>query len=138
MKFLADECFFIATVKMLRAKGYEVDTILERGLSGISDEEIIQLCIKENRCLLTLDTDFGNIFHFPIGSNPGIVLVKIKPPTIEDCSPAILSFFGRNEPEVFSRGLTIITKNKIIIQHITDGNPIGINLFCINSCKYHK
>lgn len=115
MKFFADECFFIATIKSLRNAGYEVDSILERNLSGLCDEKIIKLCIKENRILLTFDNDFSNIFRFPIGSNPGIILIKIKPPTIENSTPAIISFLKRNKPEIFSKALTIITKTKIRI-----------------------
>lgn len=115
MKFLADECFFTATVKTLRDNGYEITSILERGLSGICDEEIIRLCIKENLILLTFDNDFSNIFYFPIGSNPGIILIKIKPITIEESTPAVLSFLTKNKLEVFSKGLTIITRSKIRI-----------------------
>src|SRR3989338_2729087 len=115
MKFFADECFFIAAVKSLRAAGYEVDSILERGLSGMDDEEIVKLCIRENRILLTFDNDFSNIFRFPPGSNPGIILIKIKPETIEETTPAILAFLRRNNPEVFERALTIITRSKVRI-----------------------
>lgn len=89
-----------------------MDIISERGLSGFSDEEIIRLCIEENRLLLTFDSDFNNIFRFPIGSNPGIILIKIKPTTIEISTPTILSFLKKNEP---SKGLTIITKTKVRI-----------------------
>lgn len=115
MRFLADECFFVATIKDLRSAGYQVDTIVERGLSGLPDEEIIALCKKEGRILLTFDSDFGNIFHFPIGSHPGIILIKIKPITVEDSTPAILSFLKRNKPDIFNKALTIITKTKIRI-----------------------
>lgn len=115
MKFFADECFFVATIKALRTAGYEVESILERKLSGLSDEEIASLCTKENRVLLTLDNDFGNIFRFPIGSNPGIILIKIQPETVEDSITAILAFLKRNSPDIFSKGLTIITKTKIRI-----------------------
>ena len=115
MKFFADECFFIAAIKTLRDTGYQIDSILERNLSGLCDEKIIRLCIKENRILITFDNDFGNIFRFPIGSNPGIILIKIKPPSIENSTPPILSFLKMNEPEIFYKGLTIITKTKIRI-----------------------
>src|SRR3989338_6679302 len=110
MKFLADECFFIATVKTLRSAGYEVDTILERGLSGLNDRDIIRLCVKEGLILLTFDNDFSNIFLFPIGSNPGVILIKIRPETVEESTPAILSFLNKNRHEIFQQGLTIITR----------------------------
>src|SRR3989339_342413 len=113
MRFLADECFFYFTIKAMRDRGHEIDSVCERKLSGSNDDEIIQLCIKENRILITFDNDFSNIFHFPVGSNPGIIIVKINPPMIEEITSAILSFLSRNEPANFANGLTIITRSKI-------------------------
>jgi len=43
MKFLADECIYVATVKLLRDFGYDVISIKELNLSSLSDEKVLEL-----------------------------------------------------------------------------------------------
>jgi hypothetical protein len=46
-------------------------------LSFASDQEIVAACQAEQRCLITLDLDFGNPLRFPPWDQSGIaVLVK--------------------------------------------------------------
>ena len=115
MKFFADECFFQLSTEIIRGAGYDVAIVKERKLCGLKDTEVIELCQRENRILLTLDTDFNNILRFPLGTNPGIILVRILPQDARIVAGAIVSFLKKNSLEAFSGGLVIIAENKIRI-----------------------
>jgi predicted nuclease of predicted toxin-antitoxin system len=65
----------------LREQGHDAVAVLEIGLSGQPDEKIRDYAIAEDRVLLTLDADFANILRFPPTGTPGVIRLKIHPPT---------------------------------------------------------
>lgn len=102
MKFLANENFPYPSVIELRQAGYDVKSILDISPS-ISDEEIMQIAINENRTILTFDRDYGELI-FKMGINHRQVL------SIFDC-------------------LTILRKNRHVILLVFLINSIALNLF---------
>lgn len=81
MRLLLDENLSPRQAATLREQGYDAVAVLEIGLSGEPDEKIRQHAIAENRVLLTLDADFGNILRFPPAGTPGVIRLKVHPPT---------------------------------------------------------
>ncbi len=57
---LADENFPIPSVRELRAEGYDVYAVAESD-SSITDEQVIEKAITEERIILTFDKDFGEL-----------------------------------------------------------------------------
>ena len=60
MKLKLDENIDIRIIPLLRLAGYDVATVQEQGLSSVSDREVIDVCRREGRCLVTGDRGFGN------------------------------------------------------------------------------
>lgn len=116
MKFFADECIYFATIKMLRKLGYDVETVTEQKLESQDDEKIFEYAKKSNRILLTFDKDFGNIFRFPLGSHPGIIIVRLKPQTPEETNHLLRNFLKETIPADISRALVVIGKEKVRIR----------------------
>ena len=82
MRFLTDENIYSSTIVMLRNQGHDVKDIKEMRLYGESDENIISLAQRENRILVTLDKNFGNIIVYPPEKYPGIIVLKVHPSSI--------------------------------------------------------
>lgn len=62
MRLLLDHHYSPDIATALRAQGYDVVTADERGWSALSDEELLEVCLGEQRCLLTNDIgDFARI-----------------------------------------------------------------------------
>lgn len=66
LKFLTDENIAKSTIRELRNLGYDIKDVKEEKLYGISDETIIEIAIKEERTVITLDKDFGNVLFYPL------------------------------------------------------------------------
>jgi predicted nuclease of predicted toxin-antitoxin system len=77
MKFKLDENFHSRSATLLRQAGHDAETVIQEDLSGASDERIFQVCIQEQRCLLTLDLDFADVVRFPPQKTAGIVLLRL-------------------------------------------------------------
>ena len=77
MRFLVDECTGPAVADWLKSQGHDVTSVFDE-FRGIDDDEIIKMCIDDNRVLVTNDKDFGEkvfregVFH------KGVVLIRLE------------------------------------------------------------
>jgi predicted nuclease of predicted toxin-antitoxin system len=70
---------------LLRLAGHDVATVREQGLISTHDEELIDICRSENRCLVTIDRGFGNRLKYKPSHYTGIIVIRLPPrPTFED------------------------------------------------------
>ena len=66
---------------MLRAAGHDVIAVVEESLGGASDPTVRFAAIESGRVLVTLDGDFGNIVRYPPQGTPGIIWLRLHPPS---------------------------------------------------------
>ncbi len=78
MKLKLDENLgSIRVVSMLRLAGQDIATVREQNLSSTPDELLIDICRREDRCLVTLDRGFGNRLRYNPSDYSGIVLLRL-------------------------------------------------------------
>jgi predicted nuclease of predicted toxin-antitoxin system len=120
LKFLADENFPGDAIKVLSEKGYDIKWIGSFA-AGSSDEEVLEIAMKELRILITFDKDFGELaFKRGLPAACGIILFRVPllPPKflvkiIED------AFVARNDwPGNFS----VINMKQIRMRPIKNEN----------------
>lgn len=75
MKFKIDENLPADVAKILEQSGYDAVTVLDQQLVGMGDLELVSLCCKEDRALITLDTDFADIRTYPPQEFPGLIVL---------------------------------------------------------------
>ena len=80
MNIKTDENIGATAIAFLREHGHDVATVREQGLGGASDEEIFRICTSEQRVLVTLDRDFGQVTRFPPHVGSGIVILELGGP----------------------------------------------------------
>ena len=76
IKLKLDENLSVHLKGILSRMGYNVRTAGEEELLGRPDLEIAAAARKEERVLLTLDLEFGDLRKHPPGNHPGIVLFR--------------------------------------------------------------
>jgi predicted nuclease of predicted toxin-antitoxin system len=76
MKFKLDENFGASIQKIFQDRGHDCLTVLDEKLSGAPDNEILNVSTVENRILVTMDHDFGNVFTYPPEHGCGIALIN--------------------------------------------------------------
>jgi len=81
VKLLLDENISPLHARELRTDGYDALAVTEVGLSGGSDEQVLEFAVNDHRVLVTLDADFANILRFPSENTPGLVRLRLHPPT---------------------------------------------------------
>ena len=65
LKFKLDENLPAETVDLLAQAGFDAATVHGQRLTGEADQKIASACQLEQRVLITLDLDFGDIRAYP-------------------------------------------------------------------------
>jgi predicted nuclease of predicted toxin-antitoxin system len=77
MRFLADENVPGPVVAGLRARGHDVFWIKE-SMPGADDPALLDLAQREQRVVVTADTDFGELaFRSGLPAQCGVVLIRL-------------------------------------------------------------
>jgi predicted nuclease of predicted toxin-antitoxin system len=79
VKIKLDENIGRRGLELLKASGHDVMTVRDQGLEGVTDERLFEVCATEERALLTLDRDFGQVLRFPPEKSAGIIVLEIGP-----------------------------------------------------------
>jgi len=77
VRFKIDENLPVEVVELLTSSGHDALSVVDQGMSGAGDPEVAEICVSEDRCLVTLDTDFSDIRAYPPGSHPGIIVFRL-------------------------------------------------------------
>lgn len=78
MRFKVDENLSDQVKDYLVSLGHDADTARDEALNGRPDTEIAAAAKRENRILLSLDSDFANILIYPPEKYPGIIFLKLE------------------------------------------------------------
>lgn len=81
MRAKLDENVPIEATELLRAAGWDCDTVHDEGLAGAEDPTVGAACRRESRVLFTLDLDFADIRAYPPSEYVGIVVFRPAEPS---------------------------------------------------------
>jgi predicted nuclease of predicted toxin-antitoxin system len=68
-------------VDLLRAWGHDVITAREANSFDSSDKELLAMAMREDRILVTRDSDFGALVFLGKAPSSGVILLRITPET---------------------------------------------------------
>lgn len=104
MKFKLDENLPVSAGRLLANNGHDVATVHSQSMAGSSGRELIARCTSEQRCIATLDVEFGNPRMFPPTEYAGIALVRLpSTPTHDDLTESMAALADAIRVETKSR-----------------------------------
>ena len=83
MKFIADENLGIRVPEFLKNSGFDIVSVKEI-LRGKPDQDILSFANEQNRILITLDKDFGELVFKEKLIHSGVVLLRLKDESVEN------------------------------------------------------
>ncbi len=92
MKFLVDENIPMELIEELKNSGYDILRV-DNFKKGLKDQNVLELAFKERRILITFDKDFGELAVKQKKKVTGVILLRIKPQSIQFLKERILLLF---------------------------------------------
>jgi predicted nuclease of predicted toxin-antitoxin system len=121
MRFKLDENLSRSVSELFHAAGHDALTVREQGLRGAPDEGVFNVSAREDRVLITLDRDLGQVLRFPLEASAGIVIIEVGPRashrTLIEWTRELLAILEAQSPE---RALWIVEPGRLRI-HLTKG-----------------
>ena len=105
--------FRVELAEQLRVLGHDVVRASEVGLSRADDADILAQAISAKRILVTLDGHFGDWAILPLRAHPGVIRVKVHPPSTENVIRVLGPLFAASEPGRFPNHLVIASPTSV-------------------------
>ncbi|MCS7282831.1 MAG: DUF5615 family PIN-like protein [Anaerolineae bacterium] len=116
MRLLLDQNLRVQTKEFPRQLGYDVVDTRDSGLSRATDREIAEAAMREDRIIVTYNSDFGDVRDFPPGSYPGVIRLRVHPQTDEVLHPRLAEFLSSVKPEQLRGALVVLDNVKARIR----------------------
>ena len=117
MRFKLDENLPVELAQLFRRAGHDASTVLEQHLGGARDADLVSVCVREKRAIVTLDTDFSDIRTYPPAAHAGLIVLRLR----SQARDHVLSIAERLMtalPETTLDGeLWIVEESRIRIRH---------------------
>jgi predicted nuclease of predicted toxin-antitoxin system len=114
VKLFPDENLSPQHAAELRTDGHDAVAVLEVGLSGATDEQVLRFAVENGRVLVTLDADFANVF--PPEQTLGVIRLKVHPATEERIRQAIRRALLYLQDIDLAGRLAVVDEDKIRIR----------------------
>lgn len=113
LRLYLDQMFQTEVAARLRAQGHDVIRAKEVGQDRADDREILSQAIAQSRILITLDEHFGDWVVLPLSRHPGVIRVKVHPPTPSAVADLLAHFLAQHSAAEFRNRLVIISANRV-------------------------
>lgn len=118
MRLLLDTCVWGAATAQLRKFGHDVWWAGDLA-SDPGDEEILDIAVREDRILVTLDKDFGELVFLHGAMHKGIIRLVEIPSRLQALS---VNDVLKSHPEALIRGAIVTIKDN----HLRIRSPLGL------------
>jgi len=108
VRLYLDQMMRTELAALLRQEGHDVLRASEAGQARADDARIMDRVIAEGRVLVTLDEHFGDWAVLPIERHPGVIRLKIHPPTVERLAEYLVPILRKHRQEEFEDRLVIV------------------------------
>jgi len=118
VRFLIDECLPPSMAGLLRAAGHDCAHVYELGLGGQPDEQIMDLADRENRILISADTDFGELLANAPVLAPSVILLRRTDKRAASLASVILANLEQVTDDLAAGALIVISDTRIRVRRL--------------------
>jgi predicted nuclease of predicted toxin-antitoxin system len=118
IKILLDQGLPRSSVPLLREDGWDVEHTGDIGLSHSTDTQILEYARKEQRVIITLDSDFHSILAVTNAASPSVVRIRIEGLRGPDLALLLKSSWPRIKTSIKKGAMVTIKESGIRIRNI--------------------
>jgi predicted nuclease of predicted toxin-antitoxin system len=99
----------------LKKKGFDITNVSETDLKRAKDYAIAEYAAKNKMTILTLDTDFGQIYHTLKKGTLSVIVIKANPATASNILQTLMAGSKKVDLQKIEKKLVIISNKRIRI-----------------------
>ena len=115
-RFKVDENLPREAQALLLNAGHDAQTVHDERLAGHPDATILDVCLNEDRVLITLDLDFSDIRQYPPSSHRGIWVLRPETQSIENTLSVLKGALAFVADEPTTNRLWIVEPGRVRIR----------------------
>lgn len=118
MKFLVDNAISPFVAEKLREKGYDAVHVREVGMHTCKDQEIFEKALKENRTIISADTDFATLLYLWDKNKPSLILFRRGCHKPQAQVEILLKYIPELKKELESGHIIVFEKERIRLRKL--------------------
>jgi len=118
ISILLDQGLPRSAASLLRDEGWDVLHTGDIGLSRSTDAQILEYARREERVIITLDSDFHTILALTNASAPSVIRIRLEGLRGPDLAFLIKKIWPKVEPQVKKGAMVSVTDSGIRIRNI--------------------
>ncbi len=117
-RFLLDANLSPETAQYLGATlGLDVLDLAGQGLGRLTDGAVVALAQRQQRVIITLDMDFGELYHRRERGRLGVIIHRLRDESIESVNAVLCRFFRGHAAEIdLARSLVVLDEARVRIR----------------------
>ena len=121
MRLKLDENLPRRVERFLENAGHDCSTVVEEGLGGAVDSQVVAAATGEGRMVVSLDRGFGDVRAYPPGSHPGILVLHVSDQAPGMLVEALQAFLSDHHLDEFEGCVVILEAGRIRVRRPPEG-----------------
>jgi predicted nuclease of predicted toxin-antitoxin system len=103
---------------LLAAAGHDAVHVIDCGLAGAPDDQVMAKAVEHGRVLLSADTDFGEILARTRGTVPSVVLFRREDRSAESVASVLLANLDVMADELTAGAFVVIGEERLRLRQL--------------------